>query len=260
MNLICGMMQAPQGERNPGNPDLQLRLSAGPKTRYESFIERDEVAGNFSYEFVVPTKAIPSDGLRLDVLDAEADGEPEMIGGVRLPAAVLAHALESPNRLLTLNGGAVSKLEVVVGPYTPLVIPTTRLGANIKPTAVAGRPLIAGEVARIHTTGSYTVGRHFDEPITPAGYPHGAATGYNFEQPPFASAPHACAIALIGAGHTVEGVVVGTERLFLVAHSGSLRIGLNDTDPENNEGWFSFDTVTRAPSTSEWLATGEQPN
>jgi len=250
---ICGFSQPAQVERSPTNPDLQLRLSAGQSTKYESFVESDQLAHNFSYEFVIPTNAIPSDGLRLDVLDAEGDGEPETIGSVRLSAAMLAGTFASPAKLLTLQPGAVTRLEIVVSQYAPLTIPQTQTSAKITPLQIAKRALMAGEVVSIHTAGSYTVGSWFTDQVDPSGYPNDAAKGFNFKQPPFDAAPHACAIALIGKDREFEGVVIRTERRFVVAHGGPLRLGLNDTDPDNNEGWFSFGGSARAPTVGEWL-------
>jgi hypothetical protein len=47
------------------------------------------------------------------------------------------------------------------------------------------------------------------------------------------------------------------ESLSPTAHSGALRVGLNDSDLDNNEGLVSFEVELRAPTAEEWLGGGE---
>jgi hypothetical protein len=254
LDSLCSFSHAPQRERDPASPDLQVRLSAGDAAGYLSTVEPDTVRAVFGYEFTLPLAAIPPEGVRMDVLDIDVGKKPELIGSTRISRADLEQAFLSPTQLLTLHDDAVQKLEIVIGAYAPLSIPEARLSASSKPTAIGSRKIIAGEVVNLRASGVYTVGSWYDTKIGPAGYPGNDARSYNFSDAPFGDAPHACGIALIGATESVEGVVVGTGRIFPAVLSGTLRVGVNDTDPANNSGWLSFVGSSRAPTPTEWLA------
>lgn len=255
VGALCDLeSRAPQAERDATNPDLQLRLSAGASTHFDSFVERDSLSHVFHYEFVVPTKAIPPDGIRLEVLDADTNDSGETIGSVRISSDMVAQALFSETHLLNLPGQSVTRLELVVTPYVPAGIPKVLMAPNEPPRLVPVRPLVAGEVVILTAKGSYTVGKWtYTDAIGPAGYPNDEARGYNFKQEPFASAPHACAIALVKSGAKVEGVVVGRGTQFTATYAGSLSVGVNDEDSANNQGWLAFQGSVRAPTVHEWL-------
>jgi hypothetical protein len=76
--------------------------------------------------------------------------------------------------------------------------------------------------------------------------------GYNFEQQPFTTAPHACGVAFVGSQGRVDGAVIGNAGRFVVTAAGPLRVGINDRDPGNNRGWVAFEGETRAPTPGEW--------
>jgi hypothetical protein len=89
------------------------------------------------------------------------------------------------------------------------------MSASDEPRLVPARPLAAGEVVSLRAQGAYTVGSWYDKKIGPDGYPNSDPHGYNFKQAPFASAKHACAIALVGERNRVEGTVVGSSVSFI---------------------------------------------
>jgi hypothetical protein len=244
--------EGPQVEKDPTNPDLKLRLSAGVAAHFESFTERDALSHVFQYQFVVPTAAIPPDGLRLEVLDADAGGDAETLGVSRIDRETVARALSSVTGLIDLESESVRHLEVIISPYTAARIAKFSMPANegLRPAPV--RALIAGEVVNLTAQGQYSVGSWYALPIGPAGYPNGDAQGYNLSQQPFASAPHACGIAMVKSGERVEGVVVGISQQFTSRYAGRLSLGVNDQDPANNTGSLSFEGTARAPTADEW--------
>ena len=252
VGLLCGFMRPKQPERDRRNPDLQVRLSAGSAVAFDSFVESDVLSHVFGYEFVVPTAAVPPDGLRFEVRDWDSGPSGEAMGVARITREMLAQALDSPEQLIDVPAGAVEHLELVIAPYTPLVIAPANLRASDAPLAVGGRQLAAGEIVMLRAQGSYTVGSWFDRRIGPGGYPFGKARRYNLGLEPFLSAPHGCGIALAGEKPPLAGAVVAPEATFMVPYSGPLRVGVNDRDARNNRGWISFQGSTRAPKPEEW--------
>jgi hypothetical protein len=253
VSSLCGLVSRPQRERQAREPDLQVRLGVGVDSAYSTWVERDTSSQSLRYELVVPVAAVPADGLQLDVLDDDGAQKAELIGGFRLSREKLIEAYQSPSKVLVLSGGAVRRLEVVLSPYTDAPAVMVQRRASDAPVEL-GRQVMAGELVNVQAKGAFTVGSWYDATLGPAGYPDESASSYNLD--PFKTAPHACAIALIGSGRTIEGVAVGVGKQFVVAHAGALRVGLNDEDLSNNEGQVSFQVARRAPTAEEWRAGG----
>jgi hypothetical protein len=251
---LCGALVRPEHrERFPHDPDLRLRLSAGASVSFDSPIIPDvDGSHSFAYEFVVPTAAIPADGLRIEVLDDDGKDVPQSIGVERLTLEKLAKAYESPTRVHTGAAGGVLRLEVVVSPYTPLLFDKRQVPATFDPHPIAPRPLAAGEIVHLRADGSYKVGDWYDATLGPKGYSNDAARRYNFKQEPFVNAPHAAGIALAGQNDVFVGALVAPCVTFTSMYAGALRVGINDTDPKNNEGWIAFEGYARAPTVEEW--------
>jgi hypothetical protein len=255
VRLLCGLSSRSEpAERDAQAPDLKLRLTTGGGARFESFTSADAATATFQYGFVIPTQAIPPEGLLLEVLDDDAASGGETIGSARVNRETLSNALSAPDDTIDLHNGAVSQLELVVTPYAPIKIPLTPMQASSEPRQLAPRPLAAGEIVSLRATGSYTVGSWYDKRTGPGGYLSAEPARYNFKQEPFAKAPHACAIALIGERNSVEGFVVGASATRMVHVGGQLRAGVNDIEPENNVGVLSFEGDVRAPTAEEWRA------
>lgn len=246
LGALCDMNAPPQQERTPENPDLQVRLSAG-NTRLDSFVEPDALDHVFGYDFVVPTKAIPAEGLRVEVLDADAGQGAETIGVQRLTVGRLAGILASPTGMADLPDGAAQHLEIAVRPYAPMKFGRSQQRASDDPRAVGTRPLIAGEFVSLRAKGNYTIGSYFKTPIGPGGYPNGEARNYNLEA--FRSSPHACGVAFVG-GLGAAGVTPSAT--FFARYAGRLSVGVNDMDLRNNHGWIAFEGSSRAPTPAEW--------
>jgi hypothetical protein len=250
---LCGALVRPEHrERFPEDPDLFVRLSAGAAVRYETLVTRDLTSHSFSYEFVVPTSAVPPDGLRIEVLDDDGKNDAQSIGSIRMTLDTIATTWESPSRLHTASAGALVRLEVVVAPYTPLDIAKRELLASSEPVPIAGRRLAAGEIVHLRAEGSYTVGKWHDAKLGPRGYSTDEARRYNFRQEPFASAPHGAGIALAGEDDVFVGALVAPCVDFTSLYAGVLRVGINDTEPLNNEGRIAFEGYLRAPTVEEW--------
>ena len=253
--LLCGVAgPTPPLEQQHSNPDLRIRLSSPAGAVYESFVVLDALAFDFNYDFVVPTAAIPSEGILLEVLDADAEQDPESIASFRLTRAELDEIATSPRGMRDFASGAATRFEVAVHAYAPTQIIRTQLEAQAPPAAARVRSLMAGEVVSLRAQGSFTVGTLYTTAIGPEGYPNGQLHGYNFEAQPFTTAPHACGLALVGSNGRVDGAVIGAASHFVVTVAGALRVGLNDRDPGNNRGWVAFEGETRAPTPTEWNA------
>jgi hypothetical protein len=250
---LCGdMVRAEHRERFSEDPDLRLRLSAGATVKFESPVTLNVTSHSFSYEFVVPTSAVPADGLRIEVLDDDAKDGGQSMGVARLTLETLAKAYESPARMVRTRAGAVLHLEVVVSPYTIMEFDKRQIPATFDPQRIGTRALVAGEIVQLRSEGKYKVGDWYDKTIGPTGYSGDAARRYNFKQEPFVNAPHATGIALAGRNDMFLGVVVAPCATFMSPYAGDLRVGINDTEPRNNEGWIAFEGYTRAPTAEEW--------
>jgi hypothetical protein len=251
---LCGaLIRSEQLERSPEDPDLQVRLSSGAAVGFESPVTLNVTSHTFAYEFVVPTAAVPADGLRIEVLDDDAkkDGG-QSIGTARLTLETLAKTYESPTRMLTTKAGAVLHLEVVVSPYTQMDLDERRISATFAPQRISTRSLMAGEIVHLRAKGSYRVGDFYDAALGPTGYADDSARRYNFKQEPFVNAPHASGIALAGQNELFVGVLVAPCVTFTSLYAGDLRVGINDTEPANNEGEIAFEGYTRAPTVEQW--------
>jgi hypothetical protein len=252
--VLCDAGRAPpHAERNPADPDLELRVSARNGAAYVSRMTRDVLSETFKYELAIATGAIPDDGLLIEVLDEDMGARAETVGAIRVSRAELMSALASPTRLVVRKEGAIRRLELVVSEYAPLEIEPTSMAAKEGFHSARTRALFAGEVVEVRASGSYTVGRWYDAPIGPRGYPADAARGYNLQTEPFHSAPHACGVVTVGAADTLQGVLVTPKHTFVTRVPGPLRFGINDNEPANNHGQLAFDAVIRAPSPEEWL-------
>jgi hypothetical protein len=146
-----------------------------------------------------------------------------------------------------LPDAAAQHLEISVHAYVPMKFDRSVQHASDGPRKVGTRPLIAGEFVSLQANGHYTVGPFFDTPIDPKGYPKGEARNYNVEA--FRSSPHACGVALVGELGTAE---VTPSASFVTRYAGRLRVGVNDTDLQNNQGWIAFEGSSRAPTLAEW--------
>jgi hypothetical protein len=251
---LCDASRAtPQAERNPADPDLELRVSARNGAAYVSRTTPNVLSETFKYEVAIATGAIPDDGLLIEVLDEDAGAGPETVGAIRVSREDLMGALASPTRLVARSNGAIRRLELVVSEYSPLELVSTSMAARDGFHSVRTRALFAGEVVEVSASGTYTVGRWYDKPIGPRGYPADAARGYNLETEPFHSAPHACGVVTVGAMDTLQGALVTPIQKFVTRVPGPLRFGINDNEPANNHGQLAFNAVIRAPSPEEWL-------
>ncbi|MDI1484764.1 hypothetical protein [Polyangium sp. y55x31] len=258
---LCRIGNRPrQQERDPTAPDLIVALGAGVTANYQTYTARDSFYHVFHSEFVVPLDAIPLDGLLLTVLDRDGS-QPEVIGTVRLDRGQLVTAARS-NPLLSLGDprGGLQRLELVVSALTTPP-ETTTAPMNVRSGTVPAnfRPIRAGEIVDISATGRYRIGSWNGAWIDPRGYPNGVARGYNFDNEPFRSAPHGSGLAMVGSADAKTGHSVAPCTRFVSRASGPLVLGINDTEPGNNEGSAQFAVHVRAPTAAEWLAGRTAP-
>jgi len=256
---LCGaMIRSEPGERFPGDPDLRLRLKAGASVSFESPVVLNVTSHSFSYEFVVPTAAVPADGLRIEVVDDDGKDGGQSVGEARFTLGQLAAIYESPTRTSAVSSGAVLRLEVVVSPYEAMEFDKQEMPATFDPQRIGKRGVMAGEIIHLRAEGHYTVGSWYDQPLGPRGYSSGDARRYNFKQAPFASAPHGSGIALAGKDDLFVGVLVAPCVTFTSLYAGDLRVGINDSEPKNNAGTIAFEGFARAPTVEEWGRRGNE--
>jgi hypothetical protein len=241
-----------QQEKEPGNPDLQVRLSAATDQPYATEIVKDSTQATFVHPFLVPVAAIPPDGLRLEVVDADEGDAGDQIATVRLSAGEALAALASPTHIVAKRQApCLDALELVISEYRAVTPATVVMQASEGTKRVDGDELLAGEVVRVTASGRYQVGSYYDSPLSPAGYPGGGPRSYNFQYEPLKSASHGCGFALVG--HRMrEATVVGPCGSFLSTTSGPVVVGVNDTDPGNNSGQATFTVERRPPTVDEW--------
>lgn len=253
---LCKLGSRPRGrEQDPSAPDLVVELSAGPTTNYPTYTARDTLQHVFRSEFVVPTDAIPPEGLLLTVSDRDGN-QREVIGAQRLQRGQLLQALET-NPLLTLSDSmsGLQRLELIVAAHTSDAESFT-VPMNVQEGTIDSRfrPIRAGEIVDIAATGQYKVGTVlYTKWIDPRGYPGGDAQSYNFDNEPFKSAPHGSGLAMVGIGDGKAGQNVAPCARFVSRGSGPLVLGINDSDPRNNTGTAQFTVHVQPPSAAEWL-------
>jgi hypothetical protein len=193
----------------------------------------------------------------LQVVDQDAtEKDSELIGSVRLFREQLAAALDAPNPTLRLSAPetGLDVLELVILPFQPQAPTAVAMDAKQGTLEVnLPRPLLAGEVVDIAARGMYQVGSWNDAKLTPMGYPGGGPKQYNFEGEPFKSSPHGAGIALVATEGLSIGHLVTPCSHFVTSLPGSLKVGINDHSPSNNQGSIQFTIRTRLPTANEWL-------
>ncbi|HEU4411707.1 MAG TPA: C2 domain-containing protein [Polyangiaceae bacterium] len=259
---LCRIGSRPsQREQDPSLPDLTVHVSAGGGAAYQTFTAWDSSYHVFHSEFVVPVDAVPAEGLSIAVLDRDGS-KSELLGNVRVRRhQLLATALASPP-VLVVNDvqGGLQQLELVVTPHGAGVEDTwASVEAQRGVTEAPLRPLRAGEVVEVFAIGRYRIGTWHDQWIDPQGYPGGGPREYNFEAEPFRSAPHGSAVAIVGLADAKEGAVVAPCARFVARAGGPLGLGVNDTEPSNNEGGLQFLVRVRSPSPAEWISGRTSP-
>jgi len=259
---LCSLGTRPQSQdQDPTAPDLVVELSAGTTTNYPTYTARDTFQHVFRNEFIVPTDAIPAEGLLLTVSDRDGQ-QREIIGSLRLQRAQLLQTLQT-NPLLTLSDptGGVQRLELIVAAHTiPSESVTVPMNVRSGTIEAKFRPIRAGDVVDISATGQYKVGNLFyDKSIDPRGYPDGDARSYNFDTEPFKSAPHGSGLAMVGFSDAKAGYNVAPCARFVSRSFGPFVVGINDSDPTNNTGDATFEVEVSPPTAAEWLGGSTGP-
>lgn len=256
---LCGALtQEGQVERDPQAPDLRVQIAGGGVT-YRSPIAQDSYYHRFGYAFVIPVDAVPATGLHVEVYDVDGDpaNDGELLGSVRLTRKALLGALSSDPILLLADGG-VQQLELVVERYGRSHTLEATVPAD-STTQIGQGEVRAGEVVELRATGDYSVADN-KRLLGPDGYPDGKKRGYNLDAPPFNTANHGAAIALIGTDATAfEGYVIGHCVTVTAPFSGALLAGVNDEAPKNNRGSYRLTVRIRPASASEWRSAGARP-
>jgi hypothetical protein len=254
--LLCKVASRPEHqERDPSAPDLAVLLTAGAGMAYETQTAKDATYAVFRREFVVPTGAIPPDGLALDVIDRDGASF-DVIGSVRAFRRDLVSVALSQRPLMVLRDprGGLEEMQIVVTPYAPPQpeVVQASMDAQEGTLELPFRAVRAGEVIEIRASGRYQVGNWNDEVIDPRGYPGGKLKQYNFKPQPFTDAPHGSGLAIVAAGAR-QGIVVAPCATSVARVSGPLLVGVNDEDPKNNRGPLQFSVTVRPAIPEEWV-------
>jgi hypothetical protein len=64
---------------------------------------------------------------------------------------------------------------------------------------------------------------------------------------------------MVGKADAKIGMVVAPCARFMSRVAGPLVVGINDSEPENNQGSAQFGVRVRAPTAAEWLGASAQP-
>lgn len=261
-NYLCQIdTRSPQREQDPSAPDLAVLVSAGMGATYMTYTAPDTFYHVFRREFVVPTGAIPPEGLSFTVIDQDRPRW-EVIGSRRVSRQELIDTAFSPQPVLVLSdpAGGLERLELVVSPYGQENdgVQVT-MDARDGTIPVSMRSIPAGSVVTIGARGHYQIGSYYDAWLDPRGYPGGGPREYNFETEPFRSAPHGSALAILGHGDAKEGVVVAPCTSMVSKVGGRVVVGVNDKEPRNNTGQLQFSIGVRPPSPAEWMSQRTNP-
>ena len=253
-NLLCrGVTRAPQQQRDATNPDLQVRVGTADGTPYTTQVIPDVTQALFGRRFVIPTEAVPPDGLIVEVVDDDLAAGAQQIGAVRLARDELLAALDERTHMMIRDQKpSLLKIEFVVSVYNEPSATIVDMPARegTRPNVV---DVVAGEVVTINAMGTYRVGSWYDANVTPIGYPGGGPRGYNFKYEPLASAAHACGFALLG-DRDRTAALVNPSASFVAPTAGPLLVGINDNEPGNNTGSIRFDVRRRGATAAEWTS------
>jgi hypothetical protein len=113
-------------------------------------------------------------------------------------------------------------------------------------------------LVEIRATGSYRIGSWNDAEFGPTGYPDGGPRDFNLPGETFGRAKHGAAVALLQRDSAAQPVVVGECVRFVAETGGTLYLGVNDSDYQNNSGELTFEVLVTAPDMDSWTRGGEQ--
>ncbi len=238
----------------PTDPDVFVKVTAGPNASYRSYTVVNTLSHVFHLRVVIPTDAIPNSGIELDVLDDDGSGDEEKqetIGVFHLGRKMLLDAAASSDLVeLRDEKGGVERLELTVseteaGPRKASKTLDVKQGIM----NLADLRINAGEVVEVQAVGQYRVA---EKPVSPAGYADETLRERNYRVEPFQAAGHGAAIAMIGKNGIFKGWVVAPCKPFVSPYGGVLSVGVNDVDPSRNSGDLRFEVAVRNPTAEEW--------
>ncbi len=250
--MLCAVDPRPRPQGADARaPDLVVLLGVGNAAHYQTPTAHDTMQTTFHGEFMIPTNAIPPEGITLAVADRDGAAA-EILGAVRLSRQELLHA-QATRPVFSMRGGSVLRMDLAVMPddnrlATSEVTVTAQTGGALVPI----RPIRAGEVVEVAARGQYRIGTGRGAWIDPRGYFEKEPHDPNFDNEPFKSAPHGAGIAAVGGGDARMGAIVAPCARFVAPTPGLLWVGLNDGDPSNNEGSATFTVKVSGPLPTEW--------
>ncbi len=233
------------------DPDIYLRLRAGPGVYYRSPTVVDSVSHIFHFRVVVPVAAIRNAGLELAVLadDGTSDEDSmEAIGNVRLGRQqLLDAALDGELLTFTDKASGLELLELEVTPAPPQRRTSVTVDVAKTNVEVPNLRVTAGEVYEVRAAGSYRVhGVQADARGLASGQ------GQPFRDEPFGSAPLGAGTVRMGHHGLIEGHLVAPCARFVSHYDGVAGVGINDAAPRDNSGDVKLEIVARSPTADEW--------
>jgi C2 domain len=255
---------APDPEKKLPDPFFTLTLNEALSTRtIQSSTLTDTLHPAWNYAAYIDLRTLRAAGLDLEVYDAEGDAPKEQIGTLNIPLAQLERvaAQFTPSDLHHV-GGHLLALDIRIEPA-----PQGRRG----PTAIAlplkqgvvhpdDADVPAGTVITVQVTGKGTVsdGGAFGlgcpgRELGPEGLAPDICNNYNLTEPSaLARAPHGAAFVAIGRGDEMTALTFGPDSpcaQFAAKSGGPVLFGVNDHDPSNNSGTFTFTYTLSSPAT-----------
>jgi hypothetical protein len=255
-NVLCNAASSgKQRQKDPRAPDLVIRLTTGAGESFHTPVARDMYSHDFGYRVLIPLAAIPRHGLKLAVIDQDGDQaiDGELLGSFRVRREELLDG-----KLHVLKKGSVRSLELSASPYVHAESSkdfVAKAGEGLTATKYS---VVAGQMIEVRASGQVDVTSFGNDPVSAAGFPKGKRA-YNLPMEPFKSGPHAAAVTLVAADSTaIGGIVAGECSRFVAQFTGSVVLGVNDSDHTNNNGELNFRVRTLEPSAKDWAMPGKR--
>jgi hypothetical protein len=245
------------GQAKPEDPDLFVAFGLG-STIYTSPVIADHASHDLLYSLFIPRERLRDDDLHLSVYDHDGQGirEAELIAQHDIARGQLESKLE-------LRGEAIGEvslrfLNLEVSDPPPPQSATRSISASAGLVSVDELEIPAGMLIEIRASGRYTIGSWNDATLGPKGYPSNGPTEYNLPGSVFRKAKHGAAVALLQRDSAAQAVVVGECVRFVARSGGTLRVGVNDSDYQNNGGKLDFEIRVSTPDAETWSRSEPQ--
>ena len=253
---VCSALTAlerRQQQHLPEAPDLAVGIEVEGQILHQSPTLFDSYAGTLGHSILLPAGSVPTEGIKLAVLDVDEGAAPQMLGSFRVTRTHLDQLRGAGLQRLADFGPNVGSLELTLEEYAPpepqQFVLAARDGQRLLPLSIP-----AGAVVRVAVSGRYRFSqRRTDPEIGPEGWPGSAGHDGNRQVTPLRGALHAAAYAGIGDGVDSEVFLVPACVRIMSAPAGFLLVGINDQgNTRDNSGELTFSVAITVPTPEEW--------